>query len=41
MDATALPDDVAKEVEVCQITSNEVMSDCDSEEQDSSEPTAK
>ena len=41
LDATGLPNEVAGEVEVFQITSNEVMSDSDSEEQGSSEPTAK
>ena len=39
--ATGLPNEVAGEMEVFQITSNEVMSDSDSEEQGRSEPTAK
>ena len=41
LDATGLPNEVAGEVEVFQITSNEVMSDSDSEEQGSCEPTSK
>ena len=41
LDATGLPNEVAGEVEVFRITSNEVMSDSDLEEQGSSEPTAK
>ena len=41
LEATGLPNEVAGEVEVFKITSNEVMSDSDSEEQRSSEPTAK
>ena len=41
LDATDLPNEVAGEVEEFQITSNEVMSDSDSGEQGSSEPTAK
>ena len=41
LEATGLPNAVAGEVEVFQITSNEVMSDSNSEEQGSSEPTAK
>ena len=41
LDATCLPNKVAGEMEVFQITSNEVKSDSDSEEQGGSEPTAK
>ena len=41
LEATGLPNEVAGEVKVFQITSNEVMSDSDSEEQGSSELTAK
>ena len=41
LEATGLPNEVAGEVKVFQITSNEVMSDSDSTEQGSSEPTAK
>ena len=41
LDATGLPNEVAGEVEVFQITRNEVMCDSDSEEQGSSEPTAR
>ena len=41
LDATGLPNEVAGEVEVFQITSNEVMSDSDSEEQGSCETTSK
>ena len=41
LDATGLPNEVAGEVEVFQIISNKVMSDSDSEEQGSNEPTAK
>ena len=41
LEATGLPNEVAGEVEVFQITSNEVMSDSDSEEQGSSKPKAK
>ena len=41
LEATDLPNEVAGEVEVFQITSNEVMSDSVSEEQGSSETTAK
>ena len=41
LEVTGLPNEVAGEVEVFQITSNEVVSDSDSEEQGSSEPIAK
>ena len=41
LEATGLPNEVAGEVEVFQITSNEVISDSDSKEQGSSEQTAK
>ena len=41
LDATGLPNQFAGEVEVFQITSNEVMSDSDSEEQGRIEPIAK
>ena len=41
LEATGPPNKIAGEVEVFQITSNEVMSNSDSEEQGSSEPTAK
>ena len=41
LETTGLPNEIAGEVEVFQITSNEVMSDSDSEEQGSNEPTAK
>ena len=41
LEAKGLPNEVAGEVEVFQITSNEVMSDSETKEQGSSKPTAK
>ena len=41
LDATSLPNEVSGEVDMFQIASNEVMSDSNSEEQGSNEPTAK